>query len=112
MKGSNVVLIKFLFLFIFFLMYPGKIFAETYSFKKAISVSVESISKKINGKVDVLGFADINSEYDKLSDFLYSEFLYAFSEELNDTLIAERDENVLNLIENEIDYQHSGCVIL
>lgn len=68
--------------------------------------------KKINGKVDVLGFADINSEYDKLSDFLYSEFLYAFSEELNDTLIAERDENVLNLIENEIDYQYSGCVIL
>lgn len=63
--------------------------------------------KKINGKVDVLGFADINSEYDKLS-----EFLYAFSEELNDTLIAERDENVLNLIENEIDYQYSGCVIL
>ena len=39
-------------------------------------------------------------------------FLYAFSEELNDTLLAERDENVLNLIENEIDYQHSGCVIL
>lgn len=27
-------------------MYPSKIFAETYSFKKAISVSVESISKK------------------------------------------------------------------
>ena len=110
MKGLNVVLRKCLFLFIFFLMYPGKIFAETYSLKKAISVSVESISKKINGKVNVLGFADINSEYDKLSDFLYSEFLYAFSEELNDTLIAERDENVLNLIENEIDYQYSGKV--
>lgn len=110
MKGLNVVLRKCLFLFIFFLMYSGKIFAETYSLKKAISVSVESISKKINGKVNVLGFADINSEYDKLSDFLYSEFLYAFSEELNDTLIAERDENVLNLIENEIDYQYSGKV--
>ena len=62
---------------------------------------IESISKKINGKVDVLGFADINSEYNKLSDFLYSEFLYAFSEELNDTLIVERDENVLNLSYNQ-----------
>ena len=49
-------------------------FAKTYSLQEAIFVSVESISKKIDGKVDVLGFADINSKYNRLSDFLYYEF--------------------------------------
>ena len=101
---------KDLFIFCFFLICSCRVFAKTYSLQEAIFVSVESISKKIDGKVDVLGFADINSKYNRLSDFLYNEFLYAFSQQLDDTSIVERDDDVLKLIDNEIDYQYSGKV--
>ena len=94
---------KDLFIFCFFLICSCRVFAKTYSLQEAIFVSVESISKKIDGKVDVLGFADINSKYNRLSDFLYNEFLYAFSQQLNDTSIVERDDDVLKLIINILE---------
>ena len=95
-------------LLVIFLSVP--LFSKNFSLQEAINIGSTEICKKIDGSINTVVIVDVQSDYENLSDYIYTELNYSFVTNLKKTAVAERNEFALSLIKKELDYQNSGEV--
>lgn len=85
-------------------------FAKSPSLKELLKDASEKFSQGLDGQVNALAIIDIHSDYQNLNNFILTELNHNLAGSMKKTVIIERSDKAISLIQKELDYQYSGFV--
>ena len=98
-----------------FFVLVSMVAAKELTVEQSLRNAAQEIAEKIDGKVKTIIVISIHSKDTKdnlwaLNDYLVSRLTHEFTNILEETSVAERDEYTLALIQQELNFQRSGEV--
>lgn len=97
-------------LFIAGLLCSFQFFAKDLKFEDLLKEAATEVTQEIESSVKSLAILDVQTEYWALSDYVVDELAHYFTRRFGAGNVIAHDEFTRSLIENELDYQHSGAV--
>ena len=86
------------------------LFAKDLTFEELLNQAATEVTAEIEDSVKSLAILDVQTEYWAVSDYIVDELAHYFTRRFGSGNVTAHDDFSRSLIEEELNYQHSGAV--